>query len=225
MTTYSKPTEERARRAAAEFRERGAGAKAVAHLRLAEHLEAASAARPRPAGQYSRLEGATMTNDLIDALSLRIAALQLLLAALSPDADHTNEFTRTVLGMLDPVVTEDGRTFVDVGRLRFVLNEAVAEARRLATESEENLQSNEVRVDEDRLLIALLHNSTRSIADLARAVGWVLASGDPAKSRVHRALERLEKAKPKLVANNRGGWALTDAGKMAAKEAAADDRG
>ena len=29
---------ERARRAAAEFRERGAGAKAVAHERLAEHL-------------------------------------------------------------------------------------------------------------------------------------------------------------------------------------------
>ena len=71
-------------------------------------------------------------DDSTDELALRLAALQLLLAALSPTADDTNEFTRTVLGMLEPVRDQNGRVYVDVDRLRFVLQESVAEARRLA---------------------------------------------------------------------------------------------
>ena len=71
----------------------------------------------------------TTTDDSTDELALRLAALQLLLAALSPDADDTNEFTRTILGMLEPVRDDDGRVYVDVARLRFILNGAVDEAR------------------------------------------------------------------------------------------------
>lgn len=85
-------------------------------------------------------------------------------------------------------------------------------------ESEENAQTEETRNDEDRLLVALLHDANRSMADLARAVNWIFANGEPAKSRVQRTLERMEKSKPKLVDNNRGKWLLTEAGKKAAKE-------
>ena len=75
-------------------------------------------------------------DDSTDEQGLRLAALQLLLAALSPDADDTNEFTRTVLNMLEPVRDQNGRVYVDVERLRFVLNESVAEARSLLPEQD-----------------------------------------------------------------------------------------
>jgi hypothetical protein len=75
-----------------------------------------------------------MTDD-VDDTELRIAALQLLLAALSPDADDTKEFTRTILNMLEPVRAQDGRVYVDVDRLRFVLQGAVANAKPPAASS------------------------------------------------------------------------------------------
>ena len=39
-----------------------------------------------------------------------------------------------MLGMLEPVRDQDGRVYVDVGRLRFVLQGAVEEARALMPE-------------------------------------------------------------------------------------------
>jgi hypothetical protein len=90
------------------------------------------------------------------------------------------------------------------------------------SEHEEEATSQRAREDEDRLLVAMRGNADRSIADLARACGWTLQSGEPAKSRVHRLIERLEKTKPKLVSKGRGDrWQLTDAGKSAADKAAA----
>lgn len=85
-------------------------------------------------------------------------------------------------------------------------------------ESEEKKQREETRTDEDRLLVALLHDPNRSWSDIARALNWTFTNGDPAKSRVQRTLERLEKAKPKLVTNSRGKWVPTEAGEKVAKE-------
>lgn len=86
-------------------------------------------------------------------------------------------------------------------------------------EVEEKSREDETRSDEDRLLIALLHNSNRSWADLARALKWTLANGEPYRSRVQRTLDRLEKAK--LIRSNRGKATLTKSGEQAAKDAAA----
>lgn len=86
-------------------------------------------------------------------------------------------------------------------------------------EVEEKSREDETRSDEDRLLIALLHNSNRSWADLARALKWTLANGEPYRSRVQRTMERLEKAK--LIRSNRGKVTLTKLGEQAAKDAAA----
>lgn len=86
------------------------------------------------------------------------------------------------------------------------------------TESEEEKATQHTRNDEDRVLAALLEEPDRSIADLARTCDWMLQTGEPHKSKVQRTLERLEKAK--LAKKKRGGWALTEEGKDAARKAA-----
>ena len=73
-----------------------------------------------------------MTDDINDT-ALRLATLELLLAALDPNADDT-EFVRVVSNMLEPIVAEDGTVWVDAGRLRDILQGAVAEARALLPE-------------------------------------------------------------------------------------------
>ena len=93
------------------------------------------------------------------------------------------------------------------------------------SESEEQSQSETIRADEDTLLAAMLFNTNCSMADFARALGWFQSNGEPAKSRVQRALERLEKTKPKLVRRNRGKWLLTDEGEKAATLVAKRDGG
>ena len=132
---------ERARRVAAEFKAAGNIRKALAHQRLAEHLEAEArrARRTQPeAGQDTRVAGrelirrfpmTTTDNTPDDDLALRLATLELLLAMLDPAAPPPDEYTAAVVAALDPVTTEDGRTYVDVGKLRDILNSAVAEAR------------------------------------------------------------------------------------------------
>jgi AAA domain len=89
------------------------------------------------------------------------------------------------------------------------------------SEGEEESQARRTREDEDRLLAAMLSKADhQSIADLARACGWVTQNKEPQKSKVHRILERLEK-KPKLVKKERGGeWVLTEDGKITARTAA-----
>jgi hypothetical protein len=90
----------------------------------------------------------------------------------------------------------------------------------LISESEEEKQAQHLRSDEDALLAALLKESDRSVANLARACNWISQTGEPYKSKVHRTLERLSRAKPKLVAKIRDRWALTENGKSAARKAA-----
>lgn len=69
------------------------------------------------------------------------------------------------------------------------------------------------RTNEDRLLAALADNGRASLADLAKALGWVFRSGLPNKMLVKRTLAKLKKHK--LVSDDRDGPALTDAGKKA----------
>jgi AAA domain len=71
------------------------------------------------------------------------------------------------------------------------------------------------REDEDAMLITLQNAPVGSIATWAKSIGWILSNGDPAKSRVHRALERLKAEK--LVTQRRGRWVLTNAGKKEAE--------
>ena len=58
--------------------------------------------------------------------------------------------------------------------------------------SEESTQEKKTREDEDRVLAALLSNPDASIADIADTCGWTFASGEPAKSRVQRAITRID---------------------------------
>ena len=74
-----------------------------------------------------------MPTDDADELSLRRATFELLLATLDPNADGT-EFVRVVSNMLQPIVAEDGTVWVDAGRLRDILQGAVAEAAALLPE-------------------------------------------------------------------------------------------
>jgi hypothetical protein len=86
------------------------------------------------------------------------------------------------------------------------------------SDQEEETQSRQVREDEDMLLAALLKNPDRSVAELAKACDWILQNGEPHKSKVHRNLERLEKAK--FLKKKRGRCVLTDEGKDVARKAA-----
>jgi hypothetical protein len=88
------------------------------------------------------------------------------------------------------------------------------------SEAEEATQAQHVRRDEDRVLASLLAEPDRSVAKIARACGWLLQNGDPYKSRVQRALERLGKESPKLISKARGQHVATEPGKEAARKAA-----
>jgi AAA domain len=89
------------------------------------------------------------------------------------------------------------------------------------SEHEEEATASHVRDGEDHLLVAMSCGPDRSVANLARACGWTVGNGDPAKSKVHRLLAGLEGTKPKLVTKERNHYRLTEAGKSAADSAAA----
>src|SRR5262249_16837527 len=57
------------------------------------------------------------------------------------------------------------------------------------SDAEEERESSNVREDEDKLLLALLDNPNRSVAELARACGFFTSSGEPYKSKVPRRLD------------------------------------
>jgi hypothetical protein len=64
---------------------------------------------------------------------LKIVALELLVAALDPSADATDQFINTVLKMID--VTEvDGRRFVSLSQLQFVLAGGLQKMREMLPE-------------------------------------------------------------------------------------------
>ncbi len=85
------------------------------------------------------------------------------------------------------------------------------------SDSETAREAEDARSDEDVLLKAMLVPG-QSIADLANACGWRTSSGDPYKSKVQRAMKRLDK--DRLVVTKRGVATLTEAGKAAANTAA-----
>jgi DNA-binding MarR family transcriptional regulator len=86
------------------------------------------------------------------------------------------------------------------------------------SEQEEEAQEASAERDEDQLLAELAKNPKRSVADLARACGWLLINGEPHKSKVDRVLKRLQA--DKLVKRVRGKhWRLTpEAEKMLEEE-------
>jgi AAA domain len=80
------------------------------------------------------------------------------------------------------------------------------------SEREEAEQEASAEGEEDKLMAELYSNPDRSVADLARACGWLLATGEPHKSKVDRVLNRLRVAKlAKKVRGRR--WRLTDEGR------------
>lgn len=91
------------------------------------------------------------------------------------------------------------------------------------SEGEEKAHADQARSDEDRVLVTLWEDPTRSWADVARALNWVLANGEPHKSRVSRTLDRLANGKPALARNDRGKWVLTKEGVEAAKKVILSD--
>jgi uncharacterized protein YjhX (UPF0386 family) len=82
------------------------------------------------------------------------------------------------------------------------------------SEQEEAEQEATVKREEDELLAALAGDKLLSIADLARACGWLLANGEPHKSKTYRVLDRL--VKDRLVRKVRGRrYRLTEEGRKA----------
>jgi hypothetical protein len=72
------------------------------------------------------------------------------------------------------------------------------------------------REDEDALLLVMHNAPDRTISAWAEALGWVSrTSGEPLKGQVHKVLDRLKAEK--LVAQKRGRWLLTGAGKKEAE--------
>jgi hypothetical protein len=89
------------------------------------------------------------------------------------------------------------------------------------TETEEDQQKDKARDDDDHILalrLRMLDTDQLSYAKAAEECGWHFGDGTPAKSRVSRVVDRLEKAK--LVRRERGQWLLTEKGKEAARKAA-----
>jgi hypothetical protein len=69
--------------------------------------------------------------------------------------------------------------------------------------------------DENRLLFEMLKTPDGSVAQWARSCAWTTPEGEPAKSKVHRLLTRLDS--DKLVRNVRGKWVLTKDGRTEAE--------
>jgi hypothetical protein len=91
----------------------------------------------------------------------------------------------------------------------------------VATESEQNRQTQRVADDQDRVLAQMAYQPNQSFAEIARALDWFNGVGEPLKGRVQRVITKLEKVTPKLVKKNiRDQWELTDKGKEAAAQAA-----
>jgi hypothetical protein len=91
----------------------------------------------------------------------------------------------------------------------------------ISGKEEEEQEANAER-DEDELLAALTGKKALSIADLARACGWMMATGEPYKSKVDRVMRRLQADRLVKVVRGRR-YRLTDEGRKAAGVAAEDD--
>jgi AAA domain len=88
------------------------------------------------------------------------------------------------------------------------------------SQADEDKQSDRARDDEDRVLARLLAFPNLSMAEIAIGLGRTFKSGEAAKSRVARAVDRLKGEKPVLILKKRDKWTLTEKGKEAARIAA-----
>ena len=89
------------------------------------------------------------------------------------------------------------------------------------TQSDEDQADTKMAADDDAVLIERLKvpdDQRLSMAHIAEACDWTTGDGAPAKVRVQRALQRLERAR--LMRNDRGQYVLTEKGKDAARKAA-----
>jgi AAA domain len=84
---------------------------------------------------------------------------------------------------------------------------------------EQNSREQQTRIFEDQLLLLMKERPGLSLAEMATALNWTYSNGDPNKSRVDRALHKLQRQK--LVKLNRNGWQLTKEGEKAAAESPA----
>lgn len=73
-----------------------------------------------------------------------------------------------------------------------------------------------LRSDEDRLLAVIEANPKASLADLARARGWLNNKQEPLKARAQRTTTRLKKGK--FIAQERGEYTISDKGAKILKE-------
>jgi len=87
---------------------------------------------------------------------------------------------------------------------------------RLLSDDEQQQKGAGARADEDMVLAVLDEHEEISIAGICNQFGWLTSKGKPLKSKAQRALESLKGAK--LVALERGHYALTTKGRAAAKK-------
>jgi hypothetical protein len=71
------------------------------------------------------------------------------------------------------------------------------------------------RIKEDQMLLVIDEHPRASLADLAKAAGWLLKNGEPNKMAAKRTIAALKSAK--LVENGRNGPAITEKGKAEVK--------
>ena len=89
---------------------------------------------------------------------------------------------------------------------------------RTLSDTERREKDSAIRSDEDAVLSTLLTvDYDISVAGIAEALRWLTPKGEPYKSKVQRALDRLKS--DKLVTKERGSPKLTAAGEKAAKKA------
>jgi hypothetical protein len=86
----------------------------------------------------------------------------------------------------------------------------------VVNEIEVESSEGKLRQDHDLVLLRAVTYPRQSLADIAKALGWINDKGEPAKMRVKRALDRLVKAK--MISDTLDGLEATDKGKRRAGE-------
>lgn len=81
---------------------------------------------------------------------------------------------------------------------------------------EQTDREQQTRIYEDQLLFLMQEKPGLSLAEMATALNWTYANGEPNKSRVDRTLKKLKLQK--LVKHDRDGWQLTKEGAKIAPE-------
>ncbi|MBT7486550.1 MAG: AAA family ATPase [Rhodospirillales bacterium] len=79
------------------------------------------------------------------------------------------------------------------------------------TEEKAQELTNSARSDENQLMDIMDIAPNASQADWCLRLGWLLTSGEPHKSKLHRTMKRLHQ--DRMVRNRRGKWSLTSEGK------------